>query len=96
MKKNCSFTINFVGAFVTKILYVAFAFHYTQLVHIILFNLLRLQLVIVVAFNAFQVAWLVVDGLKGSHAAAREGACQEVLTQNRPCRTLRSVRGTFW
>ena len=49
-----------------------------------LVNLLRLQLVIVVAFNAIQIARLVVDCFKGSHAAAREGVCEKVLTQNGP------------
>ena len=47
-------------------------------------TLLRLQLVIVVAFNVVQVAGLVIDCLKGSHAAAREGVCEKVLTQNGP------------
>ena len=59
-------------------------------------NILRLQLVIVVAFNAIQIAGLVVDRLKGSHTAAREGVCEKVVAQNGPWRTLRSIRGTFW
>ena len=47
-------------------------------------NILRLQLVIVVAFNAIQIAGLVVDRLKGSHTAAREGVCEKVVAQNGP------------
>ena len=47
-------------------------------------KLLRLQLVIVVAFRAIQIAGLVVDGLKGSHTAAREGVCEKVVAQNGP------------
>ena len=45
---------------------------------------LRLQLIIVVAFSVVQIAGLVIDCLKGPHAAAREGACKKVLTQNGP------------
>ena len=47
-------------------------------------NLLRLPLVIVVAFSVVQIAGLVVDCLKGPHAASREGVCEKVLTQNGP------------
>ena len=50
----------------------------------VFFNLLRLQLVIVVAFSVVQIAGLVIDCLKGPHAASREGVCEKVLTQNGP------------
>ena len=49
-----------------------------------MFSILRLQLIIVVAFSVVQIAGLVVDCFKGPHATPRERVCEKVLTQNGP------------
>ena len=60
------------------------------------FIFLRLQLIVMVALSVVEVARLIIDGLEGAHAATVEGVKEQVLPQNGPWRTLRSIWSTLF
>ena len=56
---------------------------------------LRLQLIVVVAFRIVEVARFGVDRLKGAHTTAGEGVAQKILAQNCSRGTLGSIWGSL-
>ena len=56
---------------------------------------LRLQLIVVVAFRIVKVARFGVDRLKGAHTAASKGVAQKILAQNGSRGTLGSIWGSL-
>ena len=56
---------------------------------------LRLQLIVVVAFRIVKVARFGVDRLKGAHTAASKGVAQKILAQNCSRGTLGSIWGSL-
>ena len=56
---------------------------------------LRLPLIVVVAFGIVKVARLVVDCLKGAHTAAGKGVAQKILAENCSCGSLGSIWGSL-
>ena len=56
---------------------------------------LRLQLIVVVAFRVVEVARLVVDCLKCTHTAAGKGVAQKILAENCSCGSLGSIWGSL-
>ena len=56
---------------------------------------LRLQLIVVVAFGIVEVARFVVDRFKGAHTAASKGVGQKILAQNGSWWSLGSIWGSL-